>query len=208
MGLHPEDLSTVWEQPDPEEAWTAHGSYLCRMTEVGWLESLELPSLRQIACVRPHANLGISAVHVHHGDSWCHFGVTEGGRTAIDLKSGEVVWASSEPVGYGLIAFDGATVYSSFHGLSAYDLATGRRLWMIDLPNVSSRPSIHRGRVYVATADGFVRVADAMTGTVIATHRVDYKDSGLGFEPSPVVPIGDVHIVVGTRREIICLETS
>ena len=177
------------------------------MHEAG-LEMLDLPTMRKMASVRPQARLPGSALHTHQGDSWCHFGYSEGGRTAIDLRSGQVVWESSEPAAYGSTVFDGAAAYSSANGLSAYDLTTGRRTWFIELQDVSSAPSIDSGRVYVATAEGLVQVVDAVTGDLVGIHRFEYEDSGLGFEPSPVVPCDGSRIVVGTRREIICLETS
>ncbi len=178
------------------------------MTEENGLESLELPSLHRTASVRPKAKLVTSGLHGHHGNTWCHFGLTEGGRTAIDLRSGDAVWALPEPAGYGLTVFDGATAYSAFGGVAAYDLATGNRIWANDLPSLSSRPRVAFGKVYVASTDGIVQVMDAVTGGVVALYRFDYEPSGIGFEPSPVVPLGERWIAIGTRREIICLEIS
>jgi hypothetical protein len=53
-----------------------------------------------------------------------------------------------------------------------------------------------------------IHVLEAATGEILLSHRFVYKSSGLGFEPSPVVPLGEDRIVVGTRKAIYCLEVS
>ncbi|GIK83298.1 MAG: hypothetical protein BroJett024_44030 [Alphaproteobacteria bacterium] len=209
VGLHPENLSTLWEWPDEEGAFVPDHGRVCRYSLTDGITIVDVASKAE-RTIMPERQLSPSAVHAHCGDVWCHFDLTEGHRTGIDLNSGLVVWHESQPVGYGLITVDGERAYSPLEGLAAYDLRTGRQLWHQRLPIVS-RAFIWNGRAYVGGYEGWtpiIFVVDGATGELLLKHKVDFKLTGLGHEPSPVVAMGDDRIIVGMRRAILCLELS
>ncbi len=209
IGLDPESLSTVWEWPDADGNFVADDGRVCRYLPSQGITIIE-PRTRAERTIQPERELPWSALHFHLGNLWCHLGLTEGGRTAIDLETGRVVWHEAQPAGYGLVTIDGERAYSPFEGLSAYDLRDGRQLWSQRL-SVLNRAHISNGRAYIGGGEGstpLIFVVDCATGEVLVKHRADFKLTGLGFEPSPVIPMGDDRIIVGTRRAILCLELS
>lgn len=68
------------------------------------------------------------------------------------------------------------------------------------------RGRIRAGKVYLTTLDNVIYILDATTGEIELCDECEYESSGLGFEPSPVLPLGDHLLVVGTRRAIYGLE--
>jgi len=207
FGLDGEALATLWEWQDEKENFTFDEGRLCRDRPGEDITIYELPSLHKHGPI-PATAISAEGAHAHFGDLFCHFGFTEGGRTAVDLKTGEVAWRYSEPAAYGLIWFDCERGYSSWEGVSAYDLRTGKQLWKRTFGEIpTSRARVEDGRVYVATGDRFVHVLDAETGDTLVSYQPKFKITGT-VEPSPVVPLGEDRIVVGTRKEIICLEVS
>lgn len=210
MGLHPDDLSIVWEWPDPEEEYTAHERRLCSYGRSGQMRFVDLATLKENVPVQGPPLSGV-AVHGHCGDLVCVFHLFEGGRMGVHMKTGEVVWREVDP-GYYSPVFDGDRAYSGPLGLSAYDLHTGKRLWHQSCGSkdreLSCPPRIVNGRAYVGSTDGFIHVVDCRTGELVLSHKLDVKLSGLGHEPSPVVPLGENRIVVGMRRSIVCVEVS
>lgn len=207
FGLDGETLETLWEWQDEKEDFTFDEGRLCREQPGRDITIHELPSLKVEARV-PATIIPADGAHAHVGDLYCHFGFTAGGRSAVDLKTGEVAWRDEEPIGYGLISFDDKRGYSQRDGVGAYDLRSGKQIWnrtFGDYPTSRVRPE--GGRVYVATGDRFVHVLDAETGETLVSHQLKFKLTG-AVEPSPVVPLGENRIVVGTNKEIICLEVG
>jgi hypothetical protein len=203
FGLDAGGLATLWEWHGGD-SWF-HDFRICRYRPEDGISIFALPSLSQYGPVQTAA-LPEPAVHSHAGDVWCHFGTTGGGRRGIDLRTGETVWHFADPSAYGLMTFDDTTGYSPSDGMSAYDLRTGRQLWKREFrAQPSSVAAVANGRVYFATGDEYVHVLDAGTGEAILSHQLDFTRSD-AMEPSPVVPLGENRIIVGTYKEIICLE--
>lgn len=206
LGLDGETLSILWEEEDQLGDLTFDEGRLCRLNPDWGMAIHELPSLRQLGGSN-RALLTDEGAHTHCGNLVCAFGYSSGGRAAVDLETGEVVWRYAEPVGYGLSRFDERRAYSPRDGLTAYDLVTGRELWRRTFSSVvTSRPHLANGRIYVASDDRFVHVLDAETGALFLSEQLAFKRSGT-VEPSPVISWGDRGIVVGTRKAIIYLET-
>lgn len=205
FGLDGETLATLWEVPEDDD-FTFDEGRICRYRPSDGITILELPSLRQSGPFEPTTPLPRFGQHIHAGDSWCHFGSTEGGRAAVDLDSGEVLWRELEPGAYGLIATDGERAYSPRDGLAAYELSTGRLVWQRQFGEIpTSVPHVAKGHIYVATGDKYVHMLDAPTGEVLLSHRLNFEISGT-IEPSPAVPLGENRILVGTQHEILCIE--
>lgn len=206
FGLDGDALSTLWEWEDEDEDFTFDEGRLCRQNAGRGITVHELPSLRQCGPTR-RTPLPGSGAHAHVGDLFCIFGYGQGGgRACVNLETGDVEWHYSEPSGYGLTVFDADRAYCPGDGLAVYDLRTGRQLWnrtFGDFP--TSRAFVKGGRVYIATGDRFVHMLEALTGNVLLSQQLKFKVSGT-VEPSPAIPWGDNRIVVGTRKEIICLE--
>ena len=138
------------------------------------------------------------AAHGHAGDLWCQFGMSGGGRAAVDLRTGREVWREAEPGSYGLTVFDEERGYSPADALTAYDLRTGRQVWRREFGQIpTSRPRLAGGRVYIATGDKFAHVLDARTGEVLLSHELKIKAQG-AIDPSPAVPFGERRLLVGT----------
>ena len=211
IGLDPEGLSTLWEWPDPEKSFTAdRPGQLCGYDSTLGLRIVDLSTMTERAVPAP----GFSAMglHGHVDDLWCEFAMQQGGRLGIDLNTGEVVWRSEIPAGYGLTVFHEDLAISNADGLVAYDMRTGEEVWRqrfgFRRGGVAAAPRVVDGRLYVGTTEGCVHVVDCRTGRVELTHKVSVRLSGLGIEPSPVVPMGDDRLVVGMRTAVVCLEIS
>jgi outer membrane protein assembly factor BamB len=205
MGLAAEDLSTAWEVPDPDEELVVDNGRLCRYTADGLMSHIDLTTLEEsppVQAPRPPSNG--AALHTHVGDVWCLFYISEGGRWAIDEKSGEVLWHDDQPGGHGLAAFAGDRAYTTGEGgVSAYDLISGRRVWHQPCgpqPRaLCSGPRLEAGRIYAGTRDRLVCVIDAGSGGLLLDERVD-------VEPEAVRPLGDGHLIVGSAHAIHCYE--
>ncbi len=206
FGLDGETLATVWEWiPDRENFTCNHDGRLCRYRPDEGITIFELPSLARIGPIAtpPLADFGM---HTHVGDLWCHFGASEGGRAAVEIRTGSEVWRETQPDSYGLTVFDDERAYSPRDALTAYDLRTGRQVWRREFGQIpTSMPRVANGRVYIASGDMFAHVIEARTGEVIVSHDLKIKAKGV-IDPSPAVPFGERRVLVGTHDVILCLE--
>jgi hypothetical protein len=204
LGLNPTTLDTVWEW---KEGLGVHADFLCGRRP-GAIRAVSLSPPMQVSEVR--GDFGeIKGWHTHCGDLLCVVGMRGGGRIGVSQTTGEIVWQGPEPRGGPWVGFGLATAYSTDGPLEAWDLRTGNRVWSRQFASViQSLPTEAHGRVHVATRDGVVHLVDTKDGAVLATHKLKCRPSGSLYEPSPVVPWGESRILVGTQREIICLEVE
>jgi outer membrane protein assembly factor BamB len=204
VGLNPTTLETVWEW---KEGLGVHGTFLC------WCgrDVITIVPLQDMQAKEIRGPFGdLHGWHGHFGDLLCVVGLAEGGgRIAVSQSTGEIMWRGDEPRACRWVGFGPATAYSTDGPLEAWDLQTGNRIWSRQFDAaIQNLPTEAHGRVHVATRDGTVHLLDAKDGGVLATHALKHRRSGSLYEPSPVLPWGEKRILVGTQREIICLEVE
>lgn len=205
IGLDGMTLATLWEWRVEGVDPTPEGGRLCSYNPSGDIIVRGLPSLEKAAQI-PAPPMPSGAAHTHYEDLFCLFAYTRGGRAGVNLKSGRVEWRCDDPGGYGLTVFDANRAYSPRDRISAYDLRSGSLLWARGFAGVPTCPPAVRGpRLFVATGDGSVHVLNVSNGDIVGSYKLRYRPSG-AIEPAPLAPWGEGRIVVGTRREIICLE--
>lgn len=205
LGLDPEDLTMLWEWPDPNEVYIAHADQLCRYDMDGEIHIMQLPTLREIARVRGPKRLALAGLHAHCGELWCEFCVSEKERVGIHTGTGATVWRHEGPFVHYLPVFVGNVAYSGGGGLTAYDLKTGGILWHQEFgqtrPDLACIQRIHGNRAYVGTIDGYIHVVDCDTGGLELSHEV-------GISTNAVAPLGANRIIVSSAGGLRCLEVT
>ena len=138
----------------------------------------------------------------------------EGLVTATSLATGERVWEETtlennvftQPFGGG-VAWDSGYLYVTTPAaeLVCLDAGQGTVVWREKLAApVRSSPTVHKGRVYVATISNQLDAFDTTTGRRLWTHAGIVESAGLLGGASPAVQ-GDVIVVAYTSGEIYAL---
>jgi outer membrane protein assembly factor BamB len=97
--------------------------------------------------------------------------------------------------------------YTNLKTVAAYDLCTGEEKWARPVP-MTTTPYVEGGKFYGGSYQQWtpqVFIIDANSGDVLVEADFDHRLTGLGFEPSPVRPMGADRLIVGLRNAISCL---
>ena len=123
----------------------------------------------------------------------------EGGVSAFDLKTGQVLWhyASDLPLTGGPGAADGLVVVGSLEGdVIALDASTGTEKWTAKVPNeVLVAPAIGGGMVFVHSNDGRLTALDEVTGERRWFYSPDMP--ALTVRGSGAITLGPGYVFVG-----------
>lgn len=89
----------------------------------------------------------------------------DGGLQAISWPTGEPLWSEPEYGAVGLLPFGDGLLATTAAGALEYLTANRESLWRYDAgAAAATAPTLHRGHVAFATADGWLHVVDALTG--------------------------------------------
>lgn len=147
------------------------------------------------------------------------FVLTMRALSAVDLKSGQVLWShSSEPIPFTAQMnlwpsfIDGDVVFLSDHAIYAInrvDLQTGATRWKTDSIYVSNFALDDSGRLYAMRQDGVLVVLDVNTGDILD----EIQFSGPQIDPHTKnysVVVANSYVVVNfiDTQEIIALKIS
>lgn len=141
----------------------------------------------------------------------------EGEVSAVDLKTGVVVWETSTRPEEGISqAFSGGLVYdkgriyvaTSAAEAVALDAEDGKLLWRkkITAP-VRSAPTVQDGRVFVVTINNKLEALEGATGKLLWSHSGIIETAGLLGGASPAV-YGGVVVVTYSSGEIFALRAE
>lgn len=123
----------------------------------------------------------------------------EGGVSAFDLRTGQVLWRypSKLPLTGGPGAGDGLVVVGSIEGdVIALDAATGAEKWATKVTNeVITAPAVGGGMVFVHSNDGRVTALDANTGERRWFHSADVPS--LTVRGNGAITVGPGLVFVG-----------
>lgn len=199
------NLVTLWEWKEDAPNYQLASSEVLGRWGADRLDLVSIPSL-----ARREFRVDVPAVlgpMVLVGGVVAKLSMGPGTSVAVEATTGEVVWRRDDPEGFGLAQRWGAVVISSGRGLRGVDVATGNLVWQRRL----EAPVVNAVRVvgdhgYFGTEDGLIHVIDCATGRSLYERALPYRPTGMGFEPSPVLPMGDRFLVVGTRENIFCLD--
>jgi PQQ-like domain len=195
------DWSVQWEWPDPDEAFTAHGSQVCRYAPDGEMETVDVRTHERHVVRAPAWDR--AGYHTHWNGLWCEFSLF-GDCLGIDPRTGQVVWHTKDQRAHKMIEYADGVAYAGGgpDGLWAYALDSGAILWRqpFDDPalSLSCHPHLQGDRVYAATTDYRAWVLDRSSGAVIASVEVDVPIN-------PVVPYETDRLIIGSHDEILCV---
>ena len=202
LALDPETLAVLWEWMDPTGEYVVFDKCLVRFRESGELTLVSVPEMeaREVRA-RPRATIG--ALLGLWDNLLCEFPMTEGGRRATDIHTGERVWEFSDPPVYWSTVFDGGVAYAGGStGVSCYELTSGQQVWRQSFgqSEVGMRSNLRliRGRLYLGLHDGSIRVLDAATGDEVLKYRT-------GAEVEAVTALDENHLVFATKNLVTCL---
>jgi outer membrane protein assembly factor BamB len=127
--------------------------------------------------------------------------------TALDLRTGKVLWTGGEMIESSgskpCLADDRVVIGSSDGRVAAFSTADGRLLWSTKTgpsltslqpyvrggSDVSSSPAIHNDKVYVGASDGELHVLALADGVRLGSHRL-----GVPIASSPLIADGTLYI--------------
>lgn len=129
--------------------------------------------------------------------------------TAIDVRTGKLVWQHAAPIGPFPIAYAAPVTTLSrgvLYGVSpmepfimALDARTGRLIWQTRLQASSiSSPTVFGGHVFIGNKGGYLDVLDAATGKIVTRRRV-----GGIFDVQPMtIAHGTVYVATFTGNPL------
>lgn len=134
---------------------------------VDFTPTVTVRSLWSVSIGKGEKRLGIGQ-HPAIADGRVFAAAVDGGVTALDLKTGQVVWHydSKARLSGGPGVGDGLVVVGGLEGeVIALDAGTGQEKWKAQVGNeVLAAPAIGGGMVFVRSNDGRVTAFDAGTG--------------------------------------------